>query len=173
MRFNKSHLFRARGLSFAFFFVLCALGAAGYEQSQHAEGERHAVLSGTLFDVGEAVITRAEVTLTNGGTKEAHTTQSDDEGRFVFEGLQTGDYDLQVEAHGFKIHRRSNIYLQRGDRQHFNLTLEVLVIRCVETTPSEPLETVAPQIVTSLSSRYPPPAMWKQKKASQRKPEKR
>lgn len=173
MSISTSHSFRAGGLLFALFLAHCAFASASYAQAQDAPGGGGASLSGTLFDVNEALIPGAEVTLTNRNTKEARTTRSDDEGRFLFEGLKTDDYDLQVEARGFKMHRRSNIYLQGRDRQHFNLTLEVSVIRCVETTTPAPPETVAPQIVTSLSSRYPPPAMSEQRKASPRKPRRR
>ena len=58
-------------------------------------------LSGRVEDTRGAVIMGANVTATNLETHQRFATASDNDGRYRFPYLRTGDYDLTIEASGF------------------------------------------------------------------------
>lgn len=57
-------------------------------------------LAGAVVDPQGAVIAGANVTLTNSGTNESQTTQTNTYGRFRFLLLKPGNYNLRVQARG-------------------------------------------------------------------------
>src|SRR6266481_9089542 len=59
-------------------------------------------LSGTVNDAQGAAITGAKVQVTSTSRNETRTTQTGEDGRFVFPQLQPDTYKLRVEATGFK-----------------------------------------------------------------------
>ena len=58
-------------------------------------------LSGRIEDSRGAVVSGANVTATNLETNQQLATTTDDDGRYRFPYLRTGDYDLKIEAIGF------------------------------------------------------------------------
>jgi Carboxypeptidase regulatory-like domain/TonB dependent receptor len=58
-------------------------------------------LSGRIEDTRGAVVSGANVTATNLETNQQLATTTDDDGRYRFPYLRTGDYDLKIEAAGF------------------------------------------------------------------------
>jgi hypothetical protein len=114
-----------RRMALISFCALCVSIVATPTQSQAQAPRGRASLSGTLYDVKRGVIVRAPVTLLNLRTKEALATTSSDEGRFAFDGLAAGDYNLKIEANGFERHERKDIRLEASDDQNFCVTLEV------------------------------------------------
>ncbi len=65
---------------------------------------------GTVKDASGASIPDARVTLTNLGTSDARTAQTDGSGNYQFVNLQPGDYKVDIEKTGFK--RLSNDHVQ-------------------------------------------------------------
>src|SRR5262249_11968095 len=57
---------------------------------------------GLVTDASGAVIQGAKVTLTNTGTNVVLTTTTNETGYYSFNLLQVGNYDIRVEATGFK-----------------------------------------------------------------------
>src|SRR5947209_5286503 len=57
---------------------------------------------GVVMDPSGGVIAGARLTLTSVDTGQARTQMSDSGGRFTFDQLRSGDYELKVEARGFR-----------------------------------------------------------------------
>ena len=66
-------------------------------------------ISGTVLDPQGAVISGARVTVRNLETNVAQTAVTDMKGIYSFRDLPVGRYDLEVEAAGFRPHRRISI----------------------------------------------------------------
>ena len=73
-------------------FFLCQVGTAQIANS---------TVRGTVTDQTGAVIPQAAVTLTNRGTAQRLTGQSNAEGYYTFTALSPGDYEIKVTAQGF------------------------------------------------------------------------
>jgi hypothetical protein len=79
---------------------------------------------GTVFDETRAAVPGAKVTLTNTGTGETRTVNSDDNGMFAITALRAGMYQLSVESTGFRKHVEP-IQLLVNQDQRTEVTLEV------------------------------------------------
>ncbi len=87
----------------------------------NAQGIRAAV-TGRVTDESGAVVTRAKVTVTNTGTNETRTVETNNEGDYKIPQLPPGDYMLAVELQGFKkiVQRLS---LETGQEARLDVTL--------------------------------------------------
>jgi hypothetical protein len=117
-------------------------------------------LSGRIEDSRGAVISGANVTAINLETKLRFATTSDDEGRYRFPYLRTGDYDLTVEASGFTAVTRQ-LTLLVGQSLELPIKLEVAGLSAnvnigstdvplVETVRTQIAETVRPREIADL-----------------------
>jgi hypothetical protein len=68
-------------------------------------------ISGSVTDEKQAVIPNATVTARNTETNLARKVQTDSEGRYRFENLPVGRYEVAVESSGFARHIQSGITL--------------------------------------------------------------
>lgn len=92
----------------AFLILLLALLlSASVQVMAQATGS----ISGSVTDAKGAVIPNATVTARHVGTNESRTAQTDDEGRYRFERLPIGAYEVTVEAGNFARYVRSGITL--------------------------------------------------------------
>ena len=66
---------------------------------------------GEVRDEKQAIIPKAKVTLRNVQTNDSRTTDSDDEGRYRFNNVPVGNYELTIEAQGFGKYEQSGITL--------------------------------------------------------------
>lgn len=82
-------------------------------------------VNGIITDPAGATVPNATVVLENVGTKVATTSQTNDNGYFVFVNIQPGAYTLRVEAQGFKMARRALFNVGVNQTLTQNLTLEV------------------------------------------------
>lgn len=73
-------------------------------------------LSGTVKDAHGAAITGARVQVTSTSRNETRTTQTGEDGRFVFPQLQPDTYRLRVEANGFKRYDLEGVVLNANDK---------------------------------------------------------
>src|SRR5262247_249797 len=81
----------------------------------HAQDYRGKV-QGVVTDASNAALAGANVTLKNVGTGVEVTRQTNSEGRYVFDFVESGAYSIIVEATGFKKYEQRNITDQnRGD----------------------------------------------------------
>src|SRR5580704_3817292 len=84
-------------------FCVCACATA------FGQGTTSRVL-GTVLDSSGAVVPAASVKLINEGTRLTFETKTSASGAYAFEAVQTGTYQLDVEASGFrKFSSRNNL----------------------------------------------------------------
>src|ERR1700719_3494546 len=88
-----------------------SLLAAGLAMGQEIGG---ATLNGTVNDPSGGRIAGAKITATQTATGLARTTESSSAGLFNFNALPVGDYDLVVEAKGFKQSKLANLAVSVG-----------------------------------------------------------
>jgi hypothetical protein len=84
-----------------------------------------ATLSGRVTDPQDAVITGAQVKLTQKVTGIQRETRTNGEGLYSLTNLAPGDYELRVETPGFRAKVYSTISLQVGQSVTLDLTLDV------------------------------------------------
>jgi hypothetical protein len=80
---------------------------------------------GLVSDSTGAVLPGAKVTLTNTGTGVSVNTTTNETGNFTFSLLQVGNYDLRVEAQGFKSEVRTNLRVETAAQVRQNIVLDV------------------------------------------------
>jgi hypothetical protein len=94
---------------------------------------------GTITDATGAVVPNAAVTLTNLGTNEKRTAQSNSSGDYTFSLLPVGHYSISVKAKGFEASVTKDLDVEAGDRArndvHLLLGAESTIIEVTAQTP--------------------------------------
>ena len=94
---------------------------------------------GTVTDATGGVVPNATVTLTNLGTNEKRTTQSNSSGDYNFTLLPVGHYSVSVNAKGFEASITKDIDANAGDRArndvHLRVGAESTVVEVTAATP--------------------------------------
>ena len=80
---------------------------------------------GTVTDVSGAVLPDAKVTIKNTGTGVSRTLQTATTGDYSFSFLQVGNYDVTIEAKGFRTFVTSSVNLSAGDRVRVDGRMEI------------------------------------------------
>src|SRR5215467_6129469 len=123
------------------FLLVCACAA-------WSQGTTSRVL-GTVVDSSGAVVPNASVKLTNEGTHVAFDTKTSETGTYVFEAVQPGSYQLDVEAGGFRKYTSRANAVNIGQPATINVRLEIgTLVDAVEVVSA--VETVQ----TSSSGNY-------------------
>jgi len=95
---------------------------------------------GSVTDVSGAIVTDANVTLTNLGTSEKRTQSSGADGLFTFVNLFPGQYRVDVEKQGFKHFVRNPVVVEVQQNTRVDAALQVgEVSQVVEVTSETPL----------------------------------
>jgi outer membrane receptor protein involved in Fe transport len=95
---------------------------------------------GTVTDSAGAVIPNANTTLTNQGTQESRTAQSDNTGNYRYVNLIPGKYRLAVEKAGFKRLERPDILVEVESDVRIDVILQVgQLVQTVEVQGQTPL----------------------------------
>lgn len=98
-------------------------------------------ITGQVSDSTGAVIPNATVTVTNVGTNESRTMQTNDTGFYQAASLSTGVYKVSAVANGFQESSVSNARLAVGDRLRVDVTLSVegsyAVVQVARDTPTD------------------------------------
>ena len=93
---------------------------------------------GTVTDPTGAVVPNATVTLTNTGTNQTRTTQSNGSGDYSFNLLSVGTYTVEAKARGFQA-AKTTLAVEAGDRArndvHLQTGSENTVVEVSSTTP--------------------------------------
>src|SRR5690242_20403261 len=82
-------------------------------------------LSGTVVDQSGASVPNAAADLTNTNTQSTRHVKTDEQGRFLFDLVPPGQYELTVTASGFSIHNRHGITLDANVPASLRITLTV------------------------------------------------
>ena len=138
-------------------FVLTGILAAGAWAQSQVGG---ASLNGTVTDASGAAVPNAKVAVTSAATGLTRNTQTSDAGLYVFSGLPVGQYDLTVDAQGFKSAKRTALQLEVGAAATVDIGLEVGTAQetvsvaaeapVVETTRSSSASNVTEKAVANL-----------------------
>lgn len=115
MRVNPKQI----GTTLILLFVLAVFPTGAFAQSNTGS------ISGVVQDQGGAVIANATVTVTNVGTNETRTTQSNDEGYFEVPSLANGVYKVVATAGGFQETTVSDARLAVGAKLRVDLKMQV------------------------------------------------
>lgn len=91
---------------------ILAIGfAVGFVFVGAAFAQGTGTLTGTVQDAKEALVAKATVTARNTDTNVARTAQTSEDGRYRFEGLPIGPYEVTVESSGFAKFTQTGINL--------------------------------------------------------------
>jgi outer membrane receptor protein involved in Fe transport len=114
-----------------------------------------ATLNGTITDATGAAVPNAKVTATNTATGSSRTTATTDAGLYSFTRMPVGEYELTVEAQGFRTEKRTSIELTVGAVATIDVPLSVGGTQeVVSITAEVPLvEATRSQTSTTVSSR--------------------
>jgi len=82
-------------------------------------------ISGTVKDPADRVVADAHVTIRETSTGFVQRTQTDSRGRYIFPVVPVGNYELHIEAPGFKMYRRLGITLDTAASLTLDATLTV------------------------------------------------
>ncbi len=78
---------------------------------------------GTVKDPTGAVVINAMVELFNVGTNATHTSRSDQDGTYQFENVDVGEYQVRVQAPGFKNAVAERFWLAARESKRLDITL--------------------------------------------------
>jgi hypothetical protein len=109
-------------MKIARFICICVAGLASL--ALHAQITTTTIV-GTVADKSGAVIPDAHVTATNTGTNLRRTVNTNGQGEYRIEFLPVGEYQLTVEAPGFKKFTRSGVTLAVAETARVDTFLEV------------------------------------------------
>lgn len=82
-------------------------------------------ISGFVIDQNGAAVSNATVVVTDKGTGQQRTAQTDSGGYYVVANLNPGTYDVSVEQSGFKKFVQSDVKLDAAARQTVDIKLEI------------------------------------------------
>ncbi len=119
-----------------FALALCLLAipsASSFAQLTTAD------ILGNVSDQTGAAVSNATVTLTNLGTNDQRTVQSNGAGDYTFTLLAVGHYSISVKAGGFQESITKDLSVEAGDRARADIQLKVgaesAVVEVTATTP--------------------------------------
>jgi hypothetical protein len=111
-------------------------------------------IAGTVTDPTGAVVPNATVTVTNTGTGQVRNTTSGPDGTYTVPLLNPGQYDVKVNATGFRAAEQTPITVALSATTSLNIRLEIgQATQTVEVTGAAPLiETSNPNTTTNVNS---------------------
>ena len=140
-------------LAFAFLAVTCC--------AQLAFSQSSGSITGTVRDKSEAVVSGAEVVVSNTSTGLRRTAASNSDGDFLVAALPAGNYNVSIKATGFQKFQAKQVVLRVGARIRVDamlvvgaVTSEVVVegnaAGAVETQSSELAGTITGEQISQL-----------------------
>ena len=140
---------KGRRLALLGAFLLCMSAPQIMAQSTTAS------ISGRVADEQQASIPNASVTARHVETNTSRTTQTNEEGRYRFESLPVGSYEVAVEAQGFSRYVQSGITLLLNQSAVVDVSLKVGSVQEVITVTENAslLNTATAEVGTRFDSR--------------------
>ncbi len=119
--------------------MLCA--ALMFAFSVHAQIGATSSVSGQIFDASHAAVVGATVTLTDLSLKASKTAMSNDVGRYTFNDVQPGNYEISVAKEGFQTSRIAKQEVVVGIPVTLDFSLQVgatsLTVEVVSTSGAQ------------------------------------
>src|SRR5271154_6265518 len=119
---QRDGVFMARAATFAF-LVLTLVWLLPAKVL--AQGETTSAIVGQVRDTTDAVVTGANVTITNHETGMKRSARTDDAGRFNFSQLKPGTYSIRAEAPGFAPVQNDDVISGLGHKQAVDFVLKL------------------------------------------------
>lgn len=119
MQYPTNRLSWRRAVSFAALLTLSLFSASAFAQQTTGN------VRGLVKDPNGAVVKGAKVTITDPKTNTSASTQTTDSGEYEFKNLQVGDYQIAVEAAGFKNLTLSDVRVQLNQTTDVPATLTI------------------------------------------------
>lgn len=94
-------------------------------------------ITGVVTDQNGAVVPSASVTVTNQGTNEKRTVQTDANGRYEVLSLPNGVYSIEAVASGFTAVTKKDLSLAVGEKARADISLGVSGVNAVVTVSDE------------------------------------
>ncbi|MBI1764594.1 MAG: carboxypeptidase regulatory-like domain-containing protein [Acidobacteria bacterium] len=116
-----------------FCVISCNLMTLGHAQDYRAK------LQGTVADASGGALPGAKVVLRNVGTGVEVTRQTNGEGLYIFDFVESGTYTVLVEAQGFKKFEQRNILVQNRGDITVNVKMEIGGVSEVVTIQDTPV----------------------------------
>lgn len=119
-----------------------------------AWGQATTSLHGIVTDTTGAVVSGANVTLTESATHFVRTTKTGSDGAYTFPSVLPGTYTVAVEAQGFRAYKQTGVQLQVSLPATLNVNMQVgSVSEAVEVTGQAPqLNTTDASVGNTMSS---------------------
>lgn len=114
----------SRKILFLFLAVLFVCFGAS-TPALFAQGTDLGTIQGTVTNTGGAVVSNAQVTITNTQTKVAFPFKTDSRGFFTAPALQPGHYDVTVTAPGFGVTTLNGVLLLETATMNLNPVMHV------------------------------------------------
>src|ERR1051325_10960931 len=130
---------------------LSAHAAFGQAQSNAAD------IQGTIKDANNAVVANANVTARNPNTNVTRNATSNDDGLYRIINIPPGDYEITVEATGFKKAVLPKVTVTVGQAAEVDITLELGELREVVTVSNattEIVETSKTAVATTIDQQH-------------------
>src|SRR5262245_35408152 len=105
--------------------ALCLWLLAGGASASLAQTTGSATLRGIVKDPNGAIVSGASVTLKSVRTQSERKTKTNNDGIYVFSAVEPSNYEMKVEAGGFKVLSQTGITISPGDNRGLDVTLEV------------------------------------------------
>ena len=114
---NKNSVIRMLGL------LIWVANSLLYVDDAHAQFGSASVL-GYVRDNGGAVVPNAVVKLSNIATDVSQTARTDNEGKYEFNSVPIGDYQISTEASGFRGAKTDTFNLSTDSRQRVDIQVK-------------------------------------------------
>src|SRR5262245_2339292 len=119
--------------------VLCALTILLIMPALAGAQDYRGKVQGVVTDSGKAALANAKVGLRNEGTGVEVTHQTNADGHYIFDVVESGSYSLQVEVQGFKKYEQRNIEVRNRADVTVDARLEVGGLSEVITVQDSPV----------------------------------
>ena len=106
-------------------FHLLSLLLLGFFLIPPAKAQDNATINGTVQDSTGAVVTKAEITLTNTATDQVRQVTSNEAGAYRFANVGVGQYTLSASSTGFEKYTKTDIVVNVAQTLEENITLAV------------------------------------------------
>lgn len=100
-------------------FVFLSFAFTAYGQFDQGQ------ITGTVKDPSQAVVQGAAVAMKSSGTGQSASTKTDSNGTYLFTNLPVGDYEISVQATGFKTFVRTGVRVSAAARTSVDAVLDV------------------------------------------------
>ena len=115
------------------FCLFLSIAAASSVYAQTTLGS----ITGRVMDPAAASVANAKITATNTDTGVAYRTNTNNTGNYVLQQMSLGNYELAIEAAGFRRYSRKNIRLNVAQPITIDASLEIGAVEQTVEVSSE------------------------------------